>query len=659
MILGIVASNTRPAGASATVGDPFYDQVVLNMHFDASDGSTTFTDQKGHAFTRTGLAQIDTAQSMFGGSSLLLDGTDDFLTSPDSGDWAFGSGDFTIDCWVRFNGDPGAAGMTFVSQWDATGNDRGWIFGLNNNTLRFVYSTDGIGNTILSTAWDPVTATWYYVSVVRRGPTVYFFVNGTLLGTGTIGTASIFDSATTLQIGTQSNGADFDMNGWMDDVRITRAARYTTTFSRPHQAHYDNLGVPGDELYDKVVSMLHLNGADGSVAFTDSKGITWAATGDPEIDTAQSVFGGSSMHLDGGDWLDATNAAFAWGTGDFTMEAWVRYDTRSGNNFIWTFGGGWGVYTFGGTWAVFDGASSNPILGGTVADDTWYHVAVCRHSGTLRLFVDGVLIGSAANSTNFSNQAVRIGAQPSGVGTMTGWVDDFRATNVARYVGTFQPPVLQNPDRLGDRFFDSVVALLHMDGADGSTTFTDLKGHTFTPTGATISTAQAKFAQSARFPFAQLISTSQADFGLTTSDYTVEFFMRADHVAGTQAVFDMRPFGVGGAGPMMALVNNRFDVYLASAYRVQAGVCVALTWHHFAITRRRNITKVFVDGVQIGSDFTDTTNYPSSMNVLLGRFSDSGSFNFTGYMDDFRLSRGVARYINNFAPPSAAHPDTF
>lgn len=76
----------------------------LLLHCDGTDGSTTFSDNgvTGHTVTANGNAQIDTAQSKFGNASGLFDGTGDYLTIPDHADWNFGTGNFTIDAWIRF-----------------------------------------------------------------------------------------------------------------------------------------------------------------------------------------------------------------------------------------------------------------------------------------------------------------------------------------------------------------------------------------------------------------------------------------------------------------------------------------------------------------------------------------------------------------------------
>src|SRR3990167_4294419 len=92
-------------------------------HTDGTDGSTTFTDEAGIAITANGNAQIDTAQSKFGGASGLLDGTGDYLTTPDSDNYNFGSGDFSVDFQVRFNSV--ASNQDFIAHW-TDGSTHSW-----------------------------------------------------------------------------------------------------------------------------------------------------------------------------------------------------------------------------------------------------------------------------------------------------------------------------------------------------------------------------------------------------------------------------------------------------------------------------------------------------------------------------------------------------
>lgn len=657
LLPGIIASGggaVAPPGNA--FGDPFYDSVVANLHFDAADASTTFTDQKGHTFTGSGNAQIDTAQSKFGGSSLLLDGTGDYLTSADSADWEFGSGDFTINLWVRFNGDPGTATVTFLSHWNTTGNQRGWVFALSNNNLRFQWSTDGSAASTLQGAWNPATATWYYLSAVRRSGVLYLFADGLLLNSGAV-TATFFNSTAALEIGSHSAGTE-TLNGWIDDVRITKAARYTTNFSKPAHAHGDEVTAIGDEFYSQTVSVLHLD-----TDFSDQKSVSWSANGNAAITSAQSVFGGSSLVLDGNDdWLEATNGNFAWGTGDFTIECWARFNAFAGNNFVFTFGGGWGVYRLSsnGTWGVFDGVSTNPITTAvSPSTGVWYHVALCRRGTTMRLFIDGVQIGSATNSTNFSNTTIRIGAQPAGTGDFNGWIDDFRATAFARYVGAFQFPVLAHPDRLGDPYFADVISINHWDGSNGSTTYTDqIVGRTWTNvTGAAaLDTSQFKFGTAAlKLPGTasnHVDSDSGGSWAFGTNDFTIEFWFRVATI-GTWMLWDQRT-SLSQPRPCMFLQSSTLLYFVNNAVRITGGNLTAATWQHIAVSRVAGSTRLFIDGVQQGSTYADATDYTAGR-VSLGTAGDSPGFGtHAGAYDDIRVTNGVGRYAANFSPPPAA-----
>ena len=80
--------------------DATYSAKLLSL-FNGADEATTYTAETGQIVTFVATAQLDTAQKEIGSSSLLLDGSGDYCTVPDSADWTFGSGNFTIDMWIR------------------------------------------------------------------------------------------------------------------------------------------------------------------------------------------------------------------------------------------------------------------------------------------------------------------------------------------------------------------------------------------------------------------------------------------------------------------------------------------------------------------------------------------------------------------------------
>lgn len=213
-----------------------------------------------------------------------------------------------------------------------------------------------------------------------------------------------------------------------------------------------------------VSALLHLDGADGSTSFPDVKGKVWTPGGSAQVDTAQSKFGGASLGLGtavgaGGGWLSTpSHADFAYGTGDFTWEAWVRrIGTASNNEYVFDHGANGGVlFVTSGTTRLgyynsstgLSGQLYNPTNPAAVLGvNVWRHVAVARQAGTTRMFVDGTMVASQADTYNFAAQQVYIGRY-GGIGNYwNGWIDEARITKgIARYTANFTPPAAPFPD---------------------------------------------------------------------------------------------------------------------------------------------------------------------------------------------------------------------
>ena len=223
--------------------DPSYANVGLLLPFGDTDGATSTVDMSAEqsVVTFVGDAVVDDAQSYFGnGSSVRVDstngGVDDYLTIPTNAAFQFGSGDFTVEFDVRFAIDPGSSSRTFVSHYGSDVNQRSWTIDvLSGVNLRFGYSTTGANFSQLITPWDPAGDVWYRMAVCRSGTDIYFFVDGTQLGSAqNIGTADLHASTRPLYLGALdgTGGAVQDLNGWLDNVRITKGvARYTASYT--------------------------------------------------------------------------------------------------------------------------------------------------------------------------------------------------------------------------------------------------------------------------------------------------------------------------------------------------------------------------------------------------------------------------------------------
>jgi hypothetical protein len=174
-----------------------------------------------------GNAQISTAQSKFGGASMAFDGTGDWLTAPNSKGLYIGSGDFTIEGWLYLN----ALGSVraIVSQFNSNGSGPGWtLYTKTTNVLEFY----GGSGTVTVTGTAAIAATtWTHFAVVRSGSTITIYVNGTAGGTATNSSFSD-DTSALVYVGGRADSASLALNGYIDDLRITKGyARYTANFT--------------------------------------------------------------------------------------------------------------------------------------------------------------------------------------------------------------------------------------------------------------------------------------------------------------------------------------------------------------------------------------------------------------------------------------------
>lgn len=210
--------------------DDTYTKALL--HMDGADASTTFTDESGKTWTRAGDAQIDTAQSKFGGASGLFDGTGDWITTPDSADFYF-DGDFTVDFWIRCN-------STVVTRWCGQWTDanNGWrLWNVDGTNMRFDIFSGGNAVVQIICAHGMSVDTWYHLALVKNGTDYRIYKNGTSIGSVT--DADVMANYTgTFGIGYEGLGSTSPMNGWLDEFRISKGiARWTANFTPPTAAY--------------------------------------------------------------------------------------------------------------------------------------------------------------------------------------------------------------------------------------------------------------------------------------------------------------------------------------------------------------------------------------------------------------------------------------
>jgi len=208
--------------------------VKLLLHCDGSNDGTTFTDSSAssHSVTRSG-AVTKTGVKVFGSASGFFDGSNDDLVLPSSADWAFGTGDFTIEFWINpssytnygaichtYKGDTDGFVLSFFS----TGGNLAWYDGAAGGDTWTDFGSDS----------KPPLSTWSHVAYSKNSGTLNVFLNGRNVG-------SIADNGdyptTVLEIGSQFTSYGY-FHGYLDEFRICKGvADYTSDFTPQRSAY--------------------------------------------------------------------------------------------------------------------------------------------------------------------------------------------------------------------------------------------------------------------------------------------------------------------------------------------------------------------------------------------------------------------------------------
>ena len=185
-------------------------------------------------------------------------------------------------------------------------------------------------------------------------------------------------------------------------------------------------------------------------------------------------------------------------------------------------------------------------------------------------------------------------------------------------------------------------------------------GKTLTANGdAQVSTAQKKFGSGSLLldgtgDYVSLASSN--DFGFTTGDFSVNFWVRLDAIgSGAQNLFDMRAGSASDPVPRIYTQSGNIYYDVGGTARITGSSALsATTWHHIALDRSGTNTKLFVDGTQVGSTYTDSNDYGNIKPLIIG--ADYAGANATdGYIDDFRVVKGASIYSSNFSAPTSRH----
>ena len=380
--------------------------------------------------------------------SVQFDGSGDYLRIPNTVDFDF-SGDFTLEMWFHQNSN--ASRQDLIGNY--VGSSSGWGVGTNyDNTNDIIFYH---GNTIIlnsSSCYD--LKSWNNLTVCRSSGTLRLFINGILVTS--ISDTTNLNSTRDLMIGGVPDSSDnfqLPFNGFISNLRILKGtALYTKNFTPPTR---ELTVIPNTVLLACTSTTNTAQEATGKTITVNGNAVANELTPGLLTDVVKS--GGSSAITGSVEFTGTQDALvlsagqdFAYGTGDFTIEAWIQpqglnggetkaifTQTQSGNDYI--------VFKLDSDKAIKATFGGTTITGGTVEVGSWNHVAVTRASNTVRVFVNGVASAGTTVSTDFSDTTRNptIGQYTHTYGNIEyyGFISNLRVLKgQALYTGSFIPP---------------------------------------------------------------------------------------------------------------------------------------------------------------------------------------------------------------------------
>ena len=640
--------------------DTNFNQTVLLLHGDGTNGAqnNTFLDSSTNNFTIT--RNGNTTQGTFSPFSLAAGqwsnyfaGTNGFLTTASNADFTFGTGDFTVEFWCYPISSTGPGGYAYLyAQGPNTTASLGIYF--QSNTFR-VWN----GSAVITGTVSRTTNTWYHVAVSRSGTSMKLFVNGVQDGSTATNSSNITTGTTygaTLGRWVEISDANYFV-GYLASVRVVKGtALYTSDFT---PSTTPLTAVSGTELLTCQSNRFVDNSTNNfTITRNGDVRVTPFSPFAPTAAYSAGTNGGSGYFDGSGDYLSiASQSALALGTGDFQISYWIYPTVFSANepHIMWV--------TAGDYPALFGNASGNIVLdryaSTTLATTTnamtlnaWNYIVCSRVGTTLKIWINGSEGASITNSTNFGQSAIRIGNNGF-TSDLDGYISDMRVVKGAGVTSVTIPTAPLTA-------ISNTQLLLNFTNAG----IFDNTGKNVLETvgNAQIDTTTKKYGTgSMEFDGTgdRLVFPSTPDLQLGTGNFTIEGWVyRAD--TNIRGVFQLS--GTAGGLQANATTNLALGSDTGAVWRIyannsgynSAATWSINTWYHFALVRNSGTTTLYINGTSVISQ-ADTVNY-TGQNLCVGGFYDT-TYLMNGYIDDLRITKGIARYTANFVPPIARFPN--
>ena len=637
-----------------TVGylSELWDETLLSVGTSSTNSldNSTFIDRSTNAHTvTTGGSPVQTAfHPYLDNWSVEFDGTGDYLDVGSSNDAvSFGTGDFTIECWIN---------PKTISSEDGLLTGVGWVlYFYPNSNLQWGRKSPQTPANLGATSSAVNTNEWTHVEVTRSSGTVRMFLNGTL--NATITDTADYSNSGFLRIGRSHSNIDFD--GSISNVRIIKGtALHTASFTPPSEKLTAVSGT----------SVLTCQ----SNRFIDNSTNSYAITigGNPKV-SAFNPFGQESEYASGGNRGSyyATNNGFLSIDGssidftqNWTIECWVYYDASAiGSHIVSSINAGSGVdglyflnasdfyiTTNGSGWGMSFQADAY------LKRYSWHHCALTWDGNTYTAWIDGISRStySSTSPVSFSSQAIGVGATSSGTGNFGGYISDFNiTTGTAKYTTTFTPPISPVGNTNADLY-------LPMDNAGiydktGNETLVNVGTGMKTANGQTKYASTSVYVQSGSSAYNSVNS-------ITLNDFTVEFWIYTGGGDISTATYDIITIGEANinSGADFYIYQNNLRIWNNAGYLLVPAGLTTNAWHHIAFVRSGTTVTGYANGSSVGTDTMSNTlsgviHFGGYYTNVYSRYLPVGT-----YIENLQISN-IAKYTSNFTPPTQTQGRTY
>ena len=657
-------SAAQANGLQQWVGDPYYGQTTTLLQADNfANGSqnNTFLDSSTNNFTVT--RNGNPTQGTFtpysapnGYWSNFFDGTGDYLIVAGSSNLAFGTSDFTIECFFYANNLQG-----FIYDGRNTGTQASPTIFFSGSSL--IYYVSGANRITSGTV---VIGRWYHLVVSRVSGNTRMFFDGVQTGSTYTDSTTYVNSTNRPYIGANGSGTISGYSGYITSLRVLNGTGTTAPVvpTNPLTAITNTqlLTCQNNRFIDNSANNFVITGvADASaklyIPFNNNL---------PQYST--SLVGGS-MYFDGtGDYLTLTGSSnLAFGTNDWTIECWLYLTAMPvANQIIYDGRASGGTSTLAP--ALYVASTTNVIsyftnnavrITGTKALTVgqWNYIVLSRVSGTTRMFLNGVQEGSNYTDANVyingaSRPVIAAAGDSTGAGPVNGYISNLRVLNGT---GTTSPTTPTIPVTA----ITNTQLLLSGTNAGISDASGTIVGETVG--NAQVSTAIKKYGSgSMSFDGTGdwLLVPHSPDINLSTGDFTIECWINLSNTTAARSIVSKGTGSTTGfelyinAAPTLLIFAFGASITYSSNYNLNQN-----QWYHIAVVKAGtgigNI-KMFINGFLIFESATAiTTDLSTTAPMYVGAGRTTGQ-PLIGYIDDLRITRGVARYTSPFIPPATA-----